>query len=99
MRWIRRVLASIGRHLELLGRIEELEHDFEALRERMVEHEVQWVNQVDKLLTIHKRTNKRIQDGTAALAEDAPSVGDVKLNRAARLAALRTRTHGNAQGV
>jgi hypothetical protein len=89
IRWLRRVLASFGGYFELLGRLEDLEVEIERLRELVTAHEIEWVNQVDKLVTLHKRSVKRIQDGTAALNEAVPSVMDVRAQRAIRKANLR----------
>lgn len=81
-RWFRRVWAGFFGWFDLVSRIEELEA-------RWKDVELEWENTYDKLLALHRRHSKRIQDGAVALAEAAPSIGDVKLHRRARLAAMR----------
>jgi hypothetical protein len=82
-RWFRQVLASFFGWFDLVSRIEHLEARFRDI-------ELEWEGTYDKMLALHRRHSKRIQDGAIALAEEAPALQDVKLMRRARLAALRT---------
>jgi len=99
--WIRRVLAGFGKFFELEGRLQDVEDDLERFRAQMIEQELEWISQVDKLTALHRRASKRIQDGTQALAEAMPSMTDLRASRAARKAALRAGrlVGGSAQSV
>lgn len=88
-RFLRRVFGGFLGYFDLVSRMEEIEHETERLRDRVAEYELAWVDQVDKLSTLHKRAVKRIQDGTAALAEATPSVMDVRAQRTLRKSQLR----------
>jgi len=96
--WVRRVLAGFGKFFELEGRLQDVEDDLERFRAQIVEHELEWLSQVDKLAAMHRRASKRIQDGTQAMAEALPTTTDLRAARALRKAALRERTHGSAAG-
>ena len=82
--WFRRVFASIFGWFDLVARVEQLEDDFRDI-------ELDWIDQVDKLTKLHRRAVKRVADGTAALAEEAPTITDVRANRRQRLIELRNR--------
>lgn len=98
--WVRRVLAGFGKFFELEGRLQDVEDDLERFRAQMVDHELEWVSQVDKLTALHRRASKRIQDGTQAMAEAMPTLTDLRASRAARKAALRGRSgNGGTSGV
>lgn len=101
VRWFRRVLAGFGQHFELLGRIEELEFQIQRLEAIVRANELEWCNEVDKVTAISKRLAKRIQDGTAAMAEATPSITDMRAQRAARKVQLRARRaqQGGADAV
>lgn len=97
-RFFRGVLAGFRGYVDLATRLEDLEDGFRRLRDRVEENEIVWHDEVDKLTSIHKRAVKRIQDGTQALLESSPTIGDMQLSRAARKAALRQRSgHGRTE--
>jgi hypothetical protein len=96
--WIRRVLAGFGKFFELEGRLEDVEDDLKRFRAQMVEQELEWLSQVDKLTAMHRRASKRIQDGTQAMAEAMPTTTDLRATRALRKLALRERQHGQVAG-
>lgn len=89
--WFRRVFAGVSAYLDAQGRVDQLESDFRLLR-------LEWEDLYDKLMAMHRKANKRVQDGTAALVEAAPSLQDVKLQRRARLAQLRDRQRQEMEG-
>lgn len=94
MKWFRGVLAGIVRWFELAARLGDLEDEVERLRAQVVEHQLEWISQVDKLAKLHRRAYKRDQDQVAALSEANLSVTDIRLQRAQRRAELRERRRG-----
>lgn len=91
--WFRRVFASVFGWFDLVARVEQLEADFRDI-------ELSWIDQVDKLTKLHRRAVKRVADGTQALAEEAPTITDVRATRRARLMELRTRrANGGSEAV
>lgn len=93
--WIRRVFVGIGRYLDLVSRIEEVERELERIRGDMQEYQLEWGNQVDKLTSMHKRATKRMHDEARVVGE-IPQMDDVGLTREQRKQALRNRAKTNA---
>jgi len=86
--WFRRVLTGVWHYFDSLSRLDELER-------RQTELELEWDQVMDKVGAMMKRHAKRMVDATHAVEGEVPSRTDLRLDRAARKAALRERRlHG-----
>jgi len=92
--FLRRCWLGFWGYLDVLARLDDIQRQMRGLEYRVEENELEVSSQVDKLVQLHKRQTKRIADGTAAIAEQAPTVTDVRAHRAQRKAQLRERMRG-----
>lgn len=85
-------LRDAGR---LIAKFRDVEERQASLERLVRAHELEWLDAHDKLLKLYQRQTARIRAGTEALAEEQPSVTDVRAAREQRKAELRRRRmHG-----